>query len=110
MSIHAISTTPPVEPAAGAQPEDGERPSFADFWCLYPRRVAKQAARRAWERLSPADQIEALVGLVAWGVVWRFQAQQREDFLDYLPHPASKFVRHQEGCGSSGMLRPTPQP
>ncbi len=89
MSLHAIPSLPPEAVEPPADQSGDQRPAFADFWALYPRRVAKQAAARAWARLSDTDQIEALVGLVAWAVVWRHQAQQREEWLDFLPHPAS---------------------
>jgi hypothetical protein len=58
-------------------------PDFQDFWCLYPRRVARKDALKAWSRLSPAQQVEAITALVIWRRVWA----KKE--LDYVPYPAT---------------------
>lgn len=57
--------------------------TFDDFWLLYPRRVAKLAARKAWARVDPQHYVEILTALVAWRPIWA----QRDS--EYLPHPAS---------------------
>lgn len=58
-------------------------PDFADFWLLYPRRVAKKDAAKVWARLTAEQQVAALVACVAWRVTW-----SRKD-VEYLPYPAS---------------------
>lgn len=65
--------------------ETGElsAPDFADFWCLYPRRVAKKDALKAWSRMKPEQQLAAIVACAAWRKVWAGKD------LDYLPYPAS---------------------
>lgn len=58
-------------------------PSWDDFWTLYPRRVAKKDALKAWGKLRPAQQMAAIVACAAWRKVWSGKD------LDYLPYPAS---------------------
>jgi hypothetical protein len=57
--------------------------TFDDFWLLYPRRVAKKDANKAWARMSETDRVKALTAMVQWRRIWA----QKE--LEYLPHPAS---------------------
>ena len=58
-------------------------PCFDHFWALYPRRVAKLAARKAWAKVDPAQHVAILEALVSWRPVWRDKDQE------YLPHPAT---------------------
>lgn len=58
-------------------------PTWDDFWLLYPRRVAKKDALRAWVRLRPWQQVAAVTALVQWRRVWASKE------LEYLPHPAT---------------------
>ena len=55
-------------------------PCFDDFWLLYPRRVARKDAVKAWARLSDEQQVDALIACVAWMYVWK----QKDP--EYLPH------------------------
>lgn len=61
----------------------GEIPDFADFYTIYPRHEARKDALKAWGKLSPPDQRDAIVGAAAW----------RRTFLDrgleYTPLPAT---------------------
>jgi hypothetical protein len=43
-----------------------ETPTFDDFYKIYPRKTAKGAARRAWERLSPEDRGKAVEGALRY--------------------------------------------
>lgn len=65
--------TPSVETAA-----------FEDFWTLYPRRVARKDAVRAWDRLTAVQKIEALVALVDWRRVWMVRGE-----MEFVPHAAT---------------------
>lgn len=56
---------------------------FSDFWLLYPRRVAKKDALKAWARMTPNQQMAALTACVNWRRVWA-----NKD-IDYLPYPAT---------------------
>jgi hypothetical protein len=67
-----------------AEAEPTTEPVFADFWLLYPKRVAKLDAEKAWLRMSPADRVDALVGLVTWRAIWI-----AEDQLQFVPHAAT---------------------
>lgn len=61
-----------------------EPATFADFWLLYPKREAKKDALKAWSRLTAAQQIAALVGLVVWRRIWI-----ERDEMQYVPFPAT---------------------
>lgn len=71
----------PIQPEQTAPelPQD-----FEAFWTLYPRRIAKKDARRAWDKLSYDEQMHALEGLVAWRRVWLARGD-----LEFVPHPAT---------------------
>ena len=60
-----------------------QQPTFDDFWLLYPRRVAKKAARLAWARIDANLHIPVLCACAAWRPIW----MQRDP--EYMPHPAS---------------------
>jgi len=57
--------------------------TFADFWLLYPRRVARKDAERAWARISERDRVEALTALVGWRRVWADKDPQ------FIPHAST---------------------
>lgn len=57
---------------------------FAEFWLIYPRHVAKVAAKRAWLRLARREKLAALEALVSWRRVWLQRDEQ-----EFIPHPAS---------------------
>jgi hypothetical protein len=56
---------------------------FDQFWSQYPRRCAKKAARKAWDKLTPAQQQCALDALPRWGIVWE------KTEMHFIPHPAT---------------------
>lgn len=58
--------------------------TFDDFWTLYPKRMAKRDAEKAWARISTADRMDALVALVKWRRVWLARGE-----MQYVPHPAT---------------------
>jgi DNA-binding transcriptional regulator YhcF (GntR family) len=39
-----------------------ESPSFDEFYNIYPRKTAKGAAKKAWDKLSPEDRVRAVDG------------------------------------------------
>ena len=76
--------TPSAEiPGDLAREPDRTLPCFDDFWLLYPRHVAKLAARKAWARTRPADHVAILEALVSWRPVWRDMDER------YLPHAST---------------------
>lgn len=58
---------------------------FERFWKSYPRKVAKEAARKAWRKIKPTD-IEVILAdihsrkLNGWG---------KPESLPYIPYPAT---------------------
>lgn len=56
---------------------------FGEFWTMYPRRVAKRAAEKSWQRMTEDEQREALKALPAHVRHWRGKDTQ------YVPHPAT---------------------
>jgi hypothetical protein len=63
---------------------DDDRVLFTDFWALYPKRIARKDAERAWDKIDASEHAALLLALVAWRRVWR----QRDDD-QYIPYPAS---------------------
>lgn len=60
---------------------------FERFWAVYPRRVAKGEARKAWRQLDPDDQLTARI--VAAVERDKRSEQWRRDGGRYIPHPAT---------------------
>lgn len=54
---------------------------FNDFWAIYPKKVAKKDAEKAWNRLTEAQKATALEALPAHA--------QRWDDPQYMPHAAT---------------------
>ena len=59
--------------------------SFQDFYSLYPRKMARKDAERAWNRLTPIQQAECLEALPNYLKYWKIKETQK----DYIPYPAS---------------------
>ena len=56
---------------------------FDSFWLLYPRKVCKKDARKAWDRVAPADRPKAIEAVAAWRRIWANKE------IEYVPHAAS---------------------
>lgn len=69
-----------VVPITIMEPDEA---TFDDFWILYPRHEAKKDAKKMWDRLTPAQQMEALIGLASWRKVYMARGWQ------YIPLPAT---------------------
>lgn len=83
-----VAANPQKPEARSQKPEPDLSPArFARFWEIWPRRVARARAVRAWQQLQPDEpltlRILAAVARQAGSVEW-----QREDGR-YIPHPAS---------------------
>lgn len=63
----------------------GER--FARFWHAYPRKVGKEAARKVWRRLTPNEELTAV--MLAAVASQRQSAQWRKDHGEFIPHPST---------------------
>lgn len=57
---------------------------FEAFWNLYPRRVAKPEARKAWAKIKPRVIADVMVGLSTWCAYWQARAEP-----EFVPHPAT---------------------
>ena len=62
-----------------------EDPLFQKFWEAYPRRVGKQAARKAWLKLK-ADEVLSDTIVEA---VRRYCLTKQWKDVQFIPHPAS---------------------
>lgn len=58
---------------------------FDAFWELYPRKVAKADARKAWKRRKPEEQGRAILALHHHAVYWAATGTEPQ----YIPHPAT---------------------
>jgi hypothetical protein len=58
---------------------------FDEFWSLYPRKIAKATARKAWAKLSPEQQLMAAKAIDTHCQYW----SAKETELEFIPHPAT---------------------
>ena len=58
---------------------------FDEFWALYPKKVAKGAAIKAWAKLTEAEKEEALEALPNHLKYWKLKNTEKE----YIPFPAT---------------------
>lgn len=65
--------------ASLARKRGGDDPAFAEFWAIYPRKVAKGAARKAWAKATRTSDPPTIIAA----------ASRVEDRGQYTPHPAS---------------------
>lgn len=63
--------------------ENSETEPFDDFWTLYPRHIAKKAARKAWDRIPDTLHIRIFTSVAIWRSVWL------DKDPEFLPYPAS---------------------
>ena len=59
--------------------------SFEQFWSLYPRKIAKGAALKAWTRLTPIKQQQALEALPNHVKYWQLKQTEKE----YICHAST---------------------
>lgn len=61
--------------------------AFARFWTAYPRKVSKETARKAFERIDPdEDLLNAMIEAIE---KQKLSPQWQEDGGQYIPHPAT---------------------
>lgn len=65
----------------------GEGEGFAEFWKAYPKKVGKQDAIQAWNKLAPSEDLRAVL-------LQALERQKRwpgwlKDKGQYIPHPAT---------------------
>jgi uncharacterized protein YdaU (DUF1376 family) len=82
---------PPLPPDGGGDDEKPPDP-FSAFWAAYPRKVGKEAARKAWLRLPrPADTLRTVLAALQWQ---RESDQWTRDNGQFVPNPAT-YLRQQ---------------
>lgn len=60
---------------------------FMRFWNLYPKRVAKKDARKAWSDLHPdAATVDAIESALRWQIE---QPDWRKDGGRFIPYPST---------------------
>lgn len=64
-----------------------ERDLFSEFWAMYPKKVAKQAAEKAYKRLNPSA---ALHKKILENIILQKKSRQwQENGGQYIPNPAT---------------------
>lgn len=80
----------PSSAPAPAKPRKKEISALADFeqfWAVYPRRIAKAAARKVWEKIRPDDELlQQMLAALEWQ---RQQDQWQRDAGQYVPHAST---------------------
>lgn len=59
--------------------------TFEDFWAIYPKKVARKDAMKAWSRLTSSDQVTALKALPLHVEHWAVSDTE----WGFIPYPAS---------------------
>lgn len=78
--VTLVSPKPPIEPSENNVYEQG----FEKFWELYPRKIAKGAARRAWFKATKTSDMEAILEGVS-----RYAHTHTDETKQYTPYPAT---------------------
>ena len=74
---------PPISPKG----ESASNYLFDLFWAAYPRKVAKQAAVKAWGKIKPDEAFTRKI--IAAVDRFREDPQWRKDDGQFIPHPAT---------------------
>ena len=59
--------------------------TFAVFYGLYPRKMARKDAEKAWRSMTADEQLKAIEALPQHLKYWKI----KETAKDYIPYPAS---------------------
>jgi len=65
--------------------KDLKRYSFADFWLIYPRKIAKVAAQKIFDRLPDEEKTAAVESLPRHISYWRDSASS----IQFVPHAST---------------------
>lgn len=84
----SLFSDPPTENLSGdrRRNEPPPPPGFGDFWALYPRRVGKDDALKAWAKHKPP------IAKVRAALLWQIQAWDDESPprpIEKIPHPTT---------------------
>jgi hypothetical protein len=58
---------------------------FEEFWKQYPRKIAKRAALKSWQRLNPLEQKLVLDAIPNHVKYWKAKMTEQ----DFIPHPST---------------------
>jgi hypothetical protein len=78
--------------------------NFNDFYTLYPRKMGRKDAERAWNRLTSIQQTECLEAMPNYLKYWKI----KETAKDFIPYP-STFL-NQERWTDEIDIEPTKKP
>jgi len=89
-----IKNKTPIVPTGdgGERPkEDGYTEKFLEFWEMYPKKVGKKAAWRAWKKVGSLDLMHSeLRGRIFESVFKHKKTDQwKKDGGQFIPHPAT---------------------
>lgn len=88
-------------------PKDHGLTGFDLFWSVYPKRVAKADARKAWAKLNPSEElIQKIVKALSWQAR---QEQWQRDNGQFAPYPGT-YIRGERWDDEPQMNRPAPPP
>ena len=59
--------------------------TFAVFYGLYPRKMARKDAEKAWKKLTPDQQLECIEAMPNYLKYWKI----KETAKDFIPYPAT---------------------
>jgi hypothetical protein len=59
--------------------------TFAVFYGLYPRKMARKDAEKAWKKLTPDQQFECIEAMPNYLKYWKI----KETAKDFIPYPAT---------------------
>lgn len=83
-----------------------EDPYFWLFWQIYPRKIDKDRARRAWKKLAPARALSLAIleSLRRWKICDQWQDER------FIPHPATWLNGRRWEAAPPGMRRAPEEP
>lgn len=58
---------------------------FEVFWVLYPRRLAKKDAERAWKKIPATKQTDVIEAIKKHVVLWKQSGTEKQ----FIPYPAT---------------------
>ena len=82
-----VQTATGAAKAASPSKTPQDNPLFSEFWQAYPRKVAKDAARKAWDKRKPDEAL--LKVMLAAIALQKGSRQWLEENGRFIPHPAT---------------------
>lgn len=83
-----IPDNPAGSPSASKSADDG----FSNFWKLYPKKVAKPKALKAWKKLQPTSALQDAMIMALRSQM--SSAEWQKDGGQFIPHPATWLNAH----------------